>query len=312
MAHLNETDWAKGLAQTVEETGYFEPLGPSHCAAFHDDSPVLLVSFESQQIIEASGDGALPRGLRIAQENGWSSLSLICERDTWFRDPTVFAYFDRLVDEAFFEDFDRVVFYGAGPCGYAAAAFSVTAPGATVIAVQPQATLDPTITGWDERFRAMRRISFTDRYGFAPEMLDGVGAAFVLYDPFQPHDAMHAALFARPAVTLLGCRNLGDNIERMLRDMDVLDEILIGACKGAFTPAMFWALYRSRRNLPRFMRQINARLANKKRPYLEALVCRNVALRLNGPRFRARYEALETQLAEEGIQLPQPLEMGTA
>jgi hypothetical protein len=49
----------------------------------------------------------------------------------------------------FFDDFDQVVFYGAGQCGYAAAAFSVATPGATVVAIQPQATLDPRVTEWD-------------------------------------------------------------------------------------------------------------------------------------------------------------------
>lgn len=57
----------------------------------------------------------------------WSSLSLISEGDTWFRDPAVYRYFDRLVDDRFFEGFDEVLFFGAGPCGYAAAAFSVCA-----------------------------------------------------------------------------------------------------------------------------------------------------------------------------------------
>ena len=65
----------------------------------------------------------------------------------WFRYPKVHAYFNRLVDDGFFDDLDKVVFYGAGPCGYAAATFSVAAPGATVVAIQPQATLDPRVTG---------------------------------------------------------------------------------------------------------------------------------------------------------------------
>jgi hypothetical protein len=43
------------------------------------------------------------------------------------------------VDDGFFDEFEQVIFYGSGSSGYAAAAFSVAAPGATVIAVQPQA-----------------------------------------------------------------------------------------------------------------------------------------------------------------------------
>ncbi|WP_417807599.1 phosphoadenosine phosphosulfate reductase [Thioclava sp.] len=311
MATLSESDWKARLEEMAEDSGYFEPLGAAHSVFFHDDTPTLLVTFETRAGIRADDDGdQLPRGYQIARAAGCSSLTLICDHDSWFRDPAVFAYFDRLVDEAFFEDFDRVVFYGAGPCGYAAAAFSVTAPGATVVALHPQATLDPAVTGWDDRFRQMRRISFTDRYGFAPEMLEGVGQAFVIYDPLQPLDAMHAALYARPCVSLLACRNIGENVEWMLRGMAILDDILIAACQGELSELRFWQLYRARRNLPRFLRQINAQLDAQNRPYLEAIVCRNVARRLNGPRFRARLVVLETELAEQGIALPDPIQIG--
>ncbi|OOY26558.1 phosphoadenosine phosphosulfate reductase [Thioclava sp. L04-15] len=313
MAKQDNSEWQARLEVVVEESGYYEPLGPSHDAVFHDDGPVLLVSFERHAVITAEDETALPRGLRLARENGWSSLTLICSDETWFRDPQVFAYFDRLLDEAFFEDFDRVVFYGAGACGYAAATFSVAAPGATVLALAPQATLDPRLAGWDDRFAEMRRTSFTDRYGFAPEMLDGVGQAFVVYDPRERLDAMHAALFARPSVTLLPCPHLGQTPEGMLRDMNILDAILTEACTGRLDAARFWSLYRARRNLPRYMRNLLASLQDTNRPYLEALVCRNVAERLNGPRFRARYLRLEADLAERGITLPAPRqEMGAA
>ena len=76
-----------------------------------------------------------------------------------------------MVDYGFFDELDQVVFYGSGPCGYAAAAFSVAAPGATVVAVQPQAKLDPRVTVWDSRHRKMRRADFTSRYGYAPDVL---------------------------------------------------------------------------------------------------------------------------------------------
>ena len=38
--------------------------------------------------------------------------------------------------------------------------------------MQPQATLDPRVAEWDDRFLHMRRTDFTDRYGYAPDMLD--------------------------------------------------------------------------------------------------------------------------------------------
>ncbi len=307
MRELSDSEWQQKLEALGDEVGYFERLGKSHSALLAEDGPVLLVSFEARGGIRARSDAQMPLGYTVAQAGGWSSLTLICSHDTWFRDPAVYAYFDRLVDEGFFEDFDRVVFYGTGPAGYAAAAFSVTAPGATVIAIQPQATLDPRLSGWDDRFTDMRRTSFSDRYGFAPDMVEGADAGYVIFDPRVTLDAMHAALFSRAHVTLLPCPNLGLNIERMLNEMDALEPILALACAGRFDAAAFWRLYRARRNLPRYLRAVASRLESHERPYLEALLCRNVARRLNGPRFRSRLTTLEDQLHAQGIILPEAL-----
>lgn len=306
MRELNDSDWLRRIEDLGESEGYYEPLGAAHHALFADRGPVLLVSFEARTTIRARDDAQLPYGFTLAESAGHSSLTLICDHESWFRDGAIFAYFDRLIDEGFFEDFDRVVFYGAGSGGYAAAAYSVAAPGATVVAIAPQATLAPRLAGWDERFPEARRLDFSSRYGFAPDMLEGVGAGFVIYDPAIRPEAMHAALFARPCITLLPCRGLGASAEVLLAEFDLLDEMLLEACAGRFTEASFWALYRARRNSPRYLRQLASALDGAGRTWLEALLCRNAVERLNGPRFRARLTALEEELAKTGRALPAP------
>ena len=304
MRDLNDSDWLRHIEDLGELEGYWEPLGASHSVLFADRGPVLLVSFEIRAAIRARSEDQLPLGFTLAEAGGHSSLTLIGHDESWFRDPAVYAYFDRLVDEAFFEDFDRVVFYGAGSCGYAAAAYSVAAPGATVITLAPQATLDARLTAWDDRFRRRRRQNFTDRYGFAPDMLDGAAAAHVIYDPLIGEDAMHAALMARPHVTLLPCRNLGSTPETALAEIDALEPMLSQACAGTFTPAVFWRLWRGRRNAMRYLRRLAGYLNSSGRPRLEAMLCRNVERRLGWPRFRNRLIVLEEQLAQSGQPLP--------
>ncbi len=181
----------------------------------------------------------MPLGWEMAERHGWSQLCILAHSETWFRHRAVYMFFDRLVDEGFFDEYDQVVFYGSGSCGYAAAAYSVAAPGATVIALQPQATLDPRVTEWDPRFDHMRRVSFTDRYGYAPDMLDAAERAFVLYDPEETADAMHAALFTRPNVTKLRCRYLDGEIEAFLRRMQILQPLLVKAMDGSLTRSGF-------------------------------------------------------------------------
>jgi len=301
------TDRASWLAlmETIgDSVGYFEPLGNNHWAFFVDESPTLLVTFESLGAIRSGSPDQMPIGHSIASAHGWSHLCLIADGETWYRDPAVFRYFDRLVDDAFFEDFDRVVFYGAGMGGYAACAFSVTSPGATVLAIQPVATLDPALAGWDTRHRQQRRLSFSDRYGFAPDMTEGAGDVYLIHDPRETIDAMHAALFARPYVHNLRCPNLGPRLEMALSQMGILRPLIEAACDGTLSPGMFHRLYRERRRHIPYLRQVFSRLGETGRPLLAALLARNVSTRMPAPRFKKRFTELQAQLAVAGQVVP--------
>ncbi|MCR9148917.1 MAG: phosphoadenosine phosphosulfate reductase [Rhodobacteraceae bacterium] len=301
---LSAEDWCALIEEVGERNGFFEPVGTNHFALFNDDSPTLLVTFETVEGIRAEDPAAMPLGQRVATSRGWSSLTLIARSRTWFRDPEVHAFFDRLVDEAFFEEFDRVVFFGAGMCGYAAAAYSVTAPGATVLLVAPQATLEPARAGWDPRFAGHRRLCFTDRYGYAPDMIEGAGPVFVVYDPRESLDAMHAALFARPFVTRLPCRGAGGDIAGMLDRLEITPAMLRLAAEGRFTAAAFWRLWRARRTDQPYLRDLVTRLGDHGALWRAALVCRNALARLNAPRFARSLAQLDQMLEDEGRALP--------
>ncbi len=296
-------EWRSRLAEIGDERGYFQPLGSNHSALFIDEGPTLIVTFETVDGIRDASESQMPLGYRVAEGLGWSHLCLIAEGETWFRDPAVYRFFDRLVDDAFFEDFDQVVFYGAGMCGYAATAYCVTAPGATVLAIQPLATLDPRVTEWDARYTRRRRLNFTDRYGYAPDMIEGAGDVYVLYDPEEPLDAMHAALFTKPFVTKLRCPHLGGQIEQSLLQMDVLPRLLARAGAGRLDSATFHRLYRARRNHGGYLRGLLARLQDDDRPLLSAYVCRSALSRIAAPRIRRRLEQVEAELTARGTPL---------
>jgi len=301
---LSGTAWFERIKRLGEELGHFQRLGLSHSALFADAGPTLIVTFETVDTIRRGRPDQLPMGLDLARSRGWSSLTLIAEGQTWYRDPAVYAYFDRLVDDAFFDDFDQVVFYGAGMAGYAAAAYSVASPGATVVAVQPQATLEPRLAGWDPRWPEMRRTSFTDRYGYAPDMTEGAGSVFVIYDPEQTMDAMHAALFARPWTVLLPCRNLGRDIATALDGMRVLPSVLTAAATGTLDERLFRTFYRSRRNHAPYLRNLQGKLDADGRLILSGILCRNVVQRLRLPKFEQRLTEIETALKRTGERLP--------
>ena len=293
LAGLNVAEWKTRLATLAEEHGMYQPLGDKHFATFIDARNTLLVSFETVQGVRALSDTAQPFGFDMVRAQGWSHLCLISDGDTWFRDPRVYGFFDQLIDDGFFEEFDNVVFYGAGPCGYAAAAYSVAAPGATVVAIQPQATLDARMTEWDERFVEMRRTSFTDRFGYAPDMLDAANHAYIIYDPRENMDAMHSALFARSNVSRLRMANMGSTLQTNLIEMDMLYRILSLAGTGKLTEQAFYRLYRGRRENPGYLRNLMTILDRDDRPYLNTLLCRNVTSRMKAPKFRRRLDDLE-------------------
>ncbi|WP_323785340.1 phosphoadenosine phosphosulfate reductase [Thalassovita sp.] len=296
---LKKAAWLEKFDEITDETGFCQLLGDRHIAGFVDEKPILLVTFESIQGIQALSDTAQPMGWDFARALGWSHLGVISDGDTWFRDGNIYGFFDRLIDDGFFEDFEQVIFYGAGPCGYAASAFSVAAPGATVVAVQPQATLDPRVTEWDDRFIEMRRTCFTDRFGYAPDMLDAAARGFVIYDPSEDLDAMHAALFTRQNVTKLRMPNMGDALQSELIAMEILFPILQAAGEDRLDEALFAALYRARRDHPAYLRGLIAKMDVADRPWLATMVCRNVVARMNAPRIKRRLDSLE-KAAEEG------------
>ncbi len=278
--------WRARLEEIGEEAGYFEPVGARHHAFFSDLAPVLLVSFEELTALRATSGDQMPLGYRIAATKGWSSLTLIANGPTWFRDRYLWGYIDRLIDEGFFEDFDRVVFYGAGMGGYAAAAYSVAAPGASVLALAPRATLDPAVAPWDRRDLPARRLDWRARFGFAPEMVAGAGAAFLLYDPLQALDAAHAALFFGPQVTHLRAPLIGPDPEAALARLGLLAPLIEAACGGHLAPALFHRLWRARHADPAWLGRLLARAQATGGPARLARACRAALAENDHPRLR--------------------------
>lgn len=301
---LGWSDWLRAADEIVEADGHVENLGPDHAAVFYEDKPVLLVTFETHHGIAALSQPAHPIGWTMVKALGWSHLCVVANGDTWFRDRHVYGYFDRLADDGFFDEFEQVIFYGAGACGYAAAAFSVAAPGAKVLALQPQATLDPRVTEWDDRYSHMRRTAFDDRYGYAPDMLDAATRAVVVYDPEIPLDAMHAALFTRPNVMKFRMRHLGNQLEHSLMGMGVLLRMLAQLSADKLDQPSLAQLYRERRTHAPYLKRVLAKLEQAGRLRLVALWCQCILRRTPGPRFRRATRAAYNAAEAQGVAMP--------
>ncbi len=293
LSGLEPEDWLDELAAIGTEEGFFEPLGPKHRAVFLDRSDTLLVTFQSREEVAEDASG-LPAGFAMMAAQGWSQLVVLSDGNTWFRAPEVYDFFDKLIDDGFFDEFENVLFFGAGPGGYAAAAYSVAAPGASVLALQPQASLAPDVAEWDLRFRAQRRVDFSSRYAYAPDMLDAADRAVVLYDPNVAEDAMHSALFRRPNVARYRLPFMGDTLLHDLKRMQILVPLLQELANKSLTRQRFGQIARARRDHTPYLRRLLGAVDAKGRDDLALMLCRNVVSRLNAPRFRRRLRAMET------------------
>lgn len=293
---LERDDWVSRVDEICETAGYFEPVGFYHSAILIDAGSTLLVSFESLPTVMGKNSGAAPLGWQFAQSHGWSSMTLLADReDDWFRHPAVYGYFDRMIDDGFFDDFETILFYGAGAAGYAAAALSVAAPGAKVLAIQPQATLNTTLAGWDNRFPQARRLDFCSRFGYAPLMVETAQEVTIVHDPSIIEDAMHAQLFNGGNTTHLRCPYLGPNAAQSFNRMDILLDQIEHAMTGTLTPRTFASLWRERQSYLPYLRTMLHRLELKDHPRLLARLCRKVATRGNKPLFEAKLKELEAQ-----------------
>jgi len=254
---------------------WLKALGPDHAAVWAPGGDTLLVTFEQARKILTGETAGQPLAAQLAEPAGWSRLTLVAHGATWFRDPAVFRFFDERIDSEFFDGFDRVVFYGAGMCGYAACTYSVAAPGAAVVALAPQATLDPARLDWDRRFLIARRRDFASRYGYAPDMIEAASCAAILYDPAQTLDAMHAALFDGPNVLRLCAPCCGDALEAHLADMGILPELIDAAGEGQLSSEVYHRLFRARRRHAPYLAALIDRLDRSGRKDLALRVCRH-------------------------------------
>ena len=271
---LDANEWLGEIDDVCEDFGFFEQLGRGHCAGFLEAGNNLLVTFENAERVRAYNIDAEPRGFAYARHDGWSHLALISFHESWFRDLAVFDFFDRMIDDGFFEDFANIVFYGGdGGAAYAAAAFSVAAPGATVIALRPQATLDASAAGWDPRYKTARKYDFTDRYGYAPDMIEAAKQVFIAFDPVQRLDACHAALFRKRHVTALPCPLFGDALDRAFDRMGIHDVLLKLAMDGSLDAKRFVQLSRARRYDQTYARTLVRRLIMTGHPRLARIIC---------------------------------------
>lgn len=289
------------LRDDLGKDGFQKELDEDHIVTYVARGPKLLVTFETLENSMRVAEDGRPIGLDFVEDKNWSLLHVTAKRDSWFRAQSVYQFFDDLVDDCFFEDFDQVSFYGTGTGAYGACAYSVAAPGSNVLAVSPQATLDSERAGWDLRFPDARRLVFSDRYGYAPDMVEGARQVYILFDPFRPLDHVHASLFHGSNVTRLKCRHLDGLIELTLRELGFLHQVVEASATGSLREADFYQLLRKRRGHNRYLRTMLHAVGRRNKPLRVAFLAKYVLENKGGgPFFRRALAQAKDVISKRG------------
>ena len=299
----NAQELKLALAERAGARGSQRELDRDHFATFIPRGSTLLVTFEEvdRTLDRESG---LPLALDFEEEKSWSVLHIAARNRTWFRSEGMFAYFDELADDVFFDEYDQVIFYGANAGGYAAAIYSVTAPGARVILVEPLATVDRTRASWDTRLYQQLISNVGPRYAYAPDMIEAADTAHVIFDPSRALEHVHASLFSGTNVTQIRANGLGTPkdgpLEVTLEGIGALHTMIEGFGAGGMRPAEAYRALRARRDHMPYLFRTMRRAGRRSTPFLTAVLCRNVTSRRGAPAFENHLKAALRKMEAEG------------
>lgn len=294
LSDLDTDTWLEEFAAIGHEQGFQSALGPDHTMGFVEAGETLLVSFENAGTARDISEAGLPVGFELAFSGAWSSLAVVSHGDSHFDEPEICATLDRLADDGFFDSFAQVVFYGAGPGGYAAARYSAVSPRARVLALQPNGATTPKLADWGDVVATLQD-QIIGGYGYAPAMLDGAEDAFVVYDPRVAHDALHASIFTGANVTKLRMPSLGTTLPRTLNRMGRLHGLLDLLAAGRLNEFTFAQALRARRDDTGYLLRLLTKAEQTGHPELAQAICRYAAPRMQVPRFHRRLRYYQRQ-----------------
>jgi hypothetical protein len=282
----SDENWAAIAKALAGPDGFFRDGGTHSFLYVPRSADTLVVTFDNLDIAMTKREERRPWGYEFIEKQGWSMLGVMAGGWTWYRDPWVHAEFDRLRDEGFFSRFARVVFYGASMGGYAAAAFAPSCPGADVVAISPQSTLDRALVPWETRYRAAWGYDFSGPYGDGATVSAAAGRVFLLYDPYARLDAAHADRFTGANVEKLRVPLVGHRLGTALQQMGVLSPVILAALDGGLTPLDFYRRLRARHRFPRYQWELFQRALDRGRPGLARRVWRWVLKNGGHPAIR--------------------------
>jgi hypothetical protein len=240
--------WLADLRRSDFRKGWYHSDAKFAAQFTQRSADTLVVSFDNLSNVNEPALARETWGYGFYRSEGWSHLGVMAFEKNWYRDEALFDFMETQ-GAALFAQFKTVVLTGTSMGAYAATAFSKLAPGCTVVAFSPQATLDKKLVPWEERFGSGRKQDWSGRYRDAPDHCGPAGDVFVVYDPYFAPDKMHAERYYGDNVTFLKSWYSGHKSALFIRRADILKAVMQQAVAGTLSAAGYYQMIRSRRDL---------------------------------------------------------------
>ncbi|WP_299845604.1 glycosyltransferase family 2 protein [uncultured Roseovarius sp.] len=218
----------------------------------------LLVTFDNLSNVGDTSVEREPWAFKYAQDEQISHLGIMAHVSDWYRDPDLIARMKQLAKDGFFDRYDRVVFAGVSMGGYAAIAYGSLVPGAHVVSVNPQSTLNPDLVPWETRYENGQRQDWTLPLGDAAKLTKKLGRVNIFYDPYHELDQQHVDRFSGDNIRVFNCWFSNHKTAVFLRKIDALKPVMNHCIFDELTDLEFYRLYRARRYLPWYRGSLSA------------------------------------------------------
>ncbi len=278
-------------------SGGFLWEGPQNALMFAPQSKRLVVSFDNVSIARAEGQ-RWPWGMKVlSQQMNCSVLGVMAAERNWFRHDFVHDAFDALRDQGFFEQFDEILFYGASMGGFAALVYQQCAPGANVLAIAPQSTLNREVLPNEDRWGWTTKLDWTGRYNDAAGVTGSAGNVFVIADPYYKPDFDQVSRITGDNVTWLHTPFMGHQLPNAFVVMGILKPLLHAGAEGTLTPDLFYRLFRARNDLPRYQHDLLMEAEKRGKIRSAIRVCEYTLKKRKAKNIARSLERLKEELA---------------
>ncbi|WP_157971213.1 glycosyltransferase family 61 protein [Pseudogemmobacter bohemicus] len=244
-------------------------------AGGHPD--VLMVTFDNVTSIGAH-EPHQPWLLGRAIKMDVSILGILASRRDWYRNADAQQMITDLREAGFFERFRRVVFIGTSMGAFAALSLSALVPGVEVVAFSPQSTLARDLAPFDTRYpHPTKSYDWQDLpLRDAAASLTAAARVWLIYDPFNPTDRLHANRFQGANIEKVHLNFAGHRMLREFRHVELLSDLISGLVLGRMDRPAVNRHMRGRREVGIWQNALLRAGETRGHPALSALVARRI------------------------------------